>query len=94
MDRELLNVTFEKKIKLKKFKKHEYNPGETFSHKMEAPFAQNVAKLIYFLFLVAILLSGLYFGTGLLVGFCRGTGYEDFFHQIVPEFQAIQKEDP
>jgi hypothetical protein len=89
MNRELLNdVKFDKNVKLKRFKKSEYNPEET-----KTPFSQNMTKLIYFLFLVALLLATLYFGTGYLVGFIHNTGYEDFFHQIVPEFQAIQKED-
>jgi cytoskeletal protein RodZ len=91
MDRSLLNVKFDKSIKLKKFKKSEYDPEKTFTKRTESKLYQNLWKLAYFLGLLFILVFGTKLAVEYTICYVRDEPHKDIT-QIFADFKEIYKE--
>jgi hypothetical protein len=69
MDRELLNVEFSKKVKIKKLKPADCVPDKP--KRNESQFYQKCIKLAYFILMVIVLFWGIRWGVVATVNFCE-----------------------
>lgn len=89
MDRNLLNIEFDKTVKLKKVK---YDPEKTFTKRSESKLYQNLAKLAYFFALLFVLVFGAKIAIEYTVCYIRDEPHKDIT-QIFAELKEIYKED-
>jgi hypothetical protein len=90
MDRNLLNIEFEKTVKLKKVK---YDPEKTFAKRSsETKLSQNFAKLAYFFLLLFILIFGAKFALEYTICYIRDEPHKDIT-KIYAEWRKLYEEN-
>jgi hypothetical protein len=76
MDRELLNIEFNKRVKIKPLKSSDNIPIKP--KRYESPLYQKCIKLIYYILIVIALFFFIRWGVVATVNFCSGSSYSDF----------------
>ena len=89
MDRSLLNISFDKTVKLKKVKKSEYDPEKTFAKRTQSKLFQNLARVAYFFFLLFVLIFGAKIAVEYTYSYIRDEPHKDIT-QIIKDIQQYQ----